>query len=83
MRVRRVGVVWIVAVLVMSTVQRDLLQERPLGRHRTKDAEDELDGVHDFQSARCKLDDDAHGVPEGVVIRSPDRSRDAGGCRKP
>jgi hypothetical protein len=28
-----------------------------------------------FPSSRCKLDEDAQGVPEGVVIRSPDRTR--------
>jgi hypothetical protein len=28
-----------------------------------------------FESSQCKLDDDANGVPEGVVVRSPDRSR--------
>ncbi len=26
-------------------------------------------------ASRCKLDDAAEGVPEGVVVRSPDRSR--------
>jgi hypothetical protein len=28
-----------------------------------------------FPSSQCKLDEEANGVPEGVVIRSPDRSR--------
>jgi hypothetical protein len=28
-----------------------------------------------FQHTRCKLDEDANGVPEGIVVRSPDRSR--------
>jgi len=28
-----------------------------------------------FPSSQCKLDEDANGVPEGVVVRSPDRSR--------
>jgi hypothetical protein len=28
-----------------------------------------------FPSSRCKLDDEANGMPEGVVARSPDRSR--------
>jgi hypothetical protein len=28
-----------------------------------------------FQHSRCKLDEDANGEPEGIVIRSPDRSR--------
>lgn len=28
-----------------------------------------------FQSSQCKLDEDANGVPVGVVVRSPDRSR--------
>jgi hypothetical protein len=29
----------------------------------------------EFPSSQCKLDEDANGVPEGVVVRSPDRSR--------
>jgi hypothetical protein len=28
-----------------------------------------------FPSSRCKLDEEANGTPEGVVVRSPDRSR--------
>jgi hypothetical protein len=28
-----------------------------------------------FSSSECKLDEEANGVPEGVVVRSPDRSR--------
>ena len=28
-----------------------------------------------FESSHCKLDEDANGVPEGVVVRSSDRSR--------
>lgn len=28
-----------------------------------------------FSSSQCKLDEEANGVPEGVVVRSPDRSR--------
>ena len=28
-----------------------------------------------FPSSRCKLDEEANGIPEGVVVRSPDRSR--------
>ena len=39
----------------------------------------DLTGVYEFlltfPSSRCKLDDEANGVPEGVVVRSPDRSR--------
>ena len=39
----------------------------------------DLAGVYEFlltfSSSRCKLDDEANGVPEGVVIRSLDRSR--------
>jgi hypothetical protein len=39
----------------------------------------DLDGVHrfllGFESSRCRLDEKAVGVPEGVVVRSPDRSR--------
>ncbi len=30
--------------------------------------------LHSFESTRCKLDEGADGVPEGVVVRSPDRS---------
>lgn len=28
-----------------------------------------------FPSSQCKLDEEANGVPEGIVVRSPDRSR--------
>jgi hypothetical protein len=28
-----------------------------------------------FPSSQCKLDEEANGIPEGVVVRSPDRSR--------
>ena len=28
-----------------------------------------------FHASQCKLDDDANGDPEGIVVRSPDRSR--------
>lgn len=28
-----------------------------------------------FESSHCKLDESANGVPEGIVVRSPDRSR--------
>jgi len=28
-----------------------------------------------FESSGCKLDEDANGVPEGIVVRSSDRSR--------
>lgn len=30
--------------------------------------------LHSFEFTRCKLDEGADGVPEGVVVRSPDRS---------
>jgi hypothetical protein len=39
----------------------------------------EMEATYQFllrhESTRCKLDDGAAGVPEGVVVRSPDRSR--------
>jgi hypothetical protein len=39
----------------------------------------DLAGVYDFlltfPSSRCKLDEEANGIPEGIVVRSPDRSR--------
>jgi RNA ligase len=39
----------------------------------------DLAGTYDFlltfPSSRCKLDDEANGIPEGVIVRSPDRSR--------
>jgi hypothetical protein len=28
-----------------------------------------------FPSSQCKLDEEAHGVPEGIVVRNPHRSR--------
>lgn len=38
----------------------------------------DLESVYEFllrfEATRCKLDDGAAGVPEGVVVRSPDRS---------
>jgi hypothetical protein len=36
--------------------------------------EDTLKFVHSFEFSQCKLDDAADGVPEGVVVRTSDRS---------
>ena len=39
----------------------------------------DLEGTYQFllgfKTSLCKLDDEANGIPEGVVVRSPDRSR--------
>jgi hypothetical protein len=39
----------------------------------------DLEGTYQFllghKTSECKLDDEANGVPEGIVVRSPDRSR--------
>lgn len=39
------------------------------------DLEETYQYILKFQQSRCKLDEKANGEPEGVVIRSPDRSR--------
>lgn len=39
------------------------------------DLEATFEYILKFQHSRCKLDEDANGEPEGVVIRCPDRSR--------
>jgi hypothetical protein len=39
----------------------------------------DLEGAYQFllgfMTSQCKLDDEANGIPEGVVVRNPDRSR--------
>jgi len=39
----------------------------------------DLEGTYQFllgfKTSLCKLDDEANGIPEGIVVRSPDRSR--------
>lgn len=39
----------------------------------------DLEGTYQFllgfNNSQCNLDDEANGIPEGVVVRSPDRSR--------
>lgn len=39
------------------------------------DLEETYQFLLNFKTSLCKLDDEANGIPEGIVVRSPDRSR--------